>query len=89
MIKWEDFLDTVWTVPKIINNIIPIDVNTLDMISYKTCLAINAVAKWLHSSETNLTCVTNTHHVLQDKHNCEYFFGMATWKQIVLVNKQK
>ena len=32
---------------------------------------------------------TNTHNVLQDKHNCEYFFGMATWKQIVLVNKQK
>ena len=83
------FPGTVCTIPKTINDIIPIDVSTIDMISYKTFLVIDAVAKWLHSSETNLTCVTNTHHVLQNNHNCEYFFGMATWKQIVLVNKQK
>ena len=38
MIKWEDSLDTVWTDPKIINNIIPIDVNTLDMIFHKHVL---------------------------------------------------
>ena len=86
---YKEFLDPMYTIRKITNNIIPTDVNTLDVIFYKTFLA-NAAGKWSPPFETHLPCATITHYVLKDEHNCVSFFVSATWKQIVLViNRQK